>query len=126
MPLKPAKAGGIPFVFDQEEIAEFFDEKGRFHLKRLRDKQAEKALQVALLDHGVVTRYSEQVYEYAKPIRFSLVKARRTHWGYYLMTIEYVYEGVHWQQLFRFERNSGGGLSGILYFNSSRRRKVAK
>lgn len=132
VPRKPMDPIGIPLIFTPDEVAECFDQKGggflksRFHPKRLRELQAAKVLQLILrTEHNTNARSLEELREYATVEHFSLVKARRTHWGYYLMKVEYVYEGMRWEQVFRFERNSGGGLSGTLYFNS-RRRMVAK
>lgn len=132
MPQKPLDTVGIPLVFTPEEVAGCFDQKGggflksRFHPKRLRELQAEKALQVALrVAHSVSVQSHEDVHRYATLTHFSLTKARRTHWGYYLLAIQYVYQGTKWEQVFRFERDSRGGLSGRVYFNS-RRRMVAK
>ncbi len=124
-------APGIPFVFTPSEVAECFDEgngflKQRFRQQKLRALQKMKALQTTLLlGHNLKIADPEEASRYATVTHFSLVKARRTHWGYYLMTLEYVYQGTNWQQVFRFERDSRGGLSGTLYFNS-RRRMVAK
>lgn len=116
-------------AFSKEEIESFFEDKGfsrRFHLGRLRQRQLEKALQVILLDcHSIATKYPEEVHRYVEHAHLSMVKARRAHWGYYVLTVRYAYQGEAWEHVFRFERNTGGGLSGILYFNS-RRRMVAK
>ncbi len=116
-------------AFSKEEIASFFEDKDfsrRFHLGRLRRRQLEKALQVILLDcHDILVKDPEEVHRYVTHTNLSIVKARRAHWGYYVLTVWYTYQGTAWEHVFRFERNTGGGLSGILYFNS-RRPKVAK
>lgn len=110
-----------PFIFTAAEVRSLFDDNGKFHLRLLRQRQAEKALQVILLEcHNIGTVEPEEVHRYVTLDRFSLVKARRTHWGYYLLTLEYTYEGKKWKHVFRFERNTIGGLSGTLYFNSRR------
>ncbi len=121
--LKPSPdMSGVPFVFTADEIQEFFDEKGRFQLKKLRQRQAEKAMQVVLFGyHSLMTKRPEEVHEHARLKHFSLVKARHVRRGYYLMTVEYVRGGKMWRHIFRFVRHTNGGLSGTLYFNSRRR-----
>jgi hypothetical protein len=127
MDTKAVPGGGShPFIFTPAEVRSFFDDKGRFRLKALRARQAEKALQVILLEcHNIGTVSPEEVHQYVTLNHFSLAKARRTHWGYYLLTVDYAYRGTKWRHVFRFERNTSGGLSGTLYFNS-RRLLVAK
>lgn len=112
---------GMPFVLTEGEVQSLFNERNRFRLGELRRKWAEKALQVVLgTCHGIAVRRSDEVYQHATLIRFSMVKARRTYWGYYLLTVEYSYRGAVWQHVFRFERNSDKGLNGTLYSNSRR------
>ena len=108
--------------FSQEELLSFFDERGRFQSRVLRARVAEKELQVVLLNcHSIVANQPEEVHRHVELKRFSMVKARRVTWGYYLLTGEYVYRGVTWRHVFRFERSTRGGLCGTLYFNSRRR-----
>ncbi len=122
----PFDAAGVPIIFTGYEIAELFDKKGHFRLGELRKRQAEKALQLILSDcHDVAVKWPEDVHHHVTLVDFSLVKARRTRWGYYLMTIVYRYQEFAWKHVFRFVRSSNGGLGGHLYFNS-RRRIVAK
>lgn len=120
--IPPPDMVGCPLIFTGYEVAELFDEKGRFRLGALRERQAEKALQIILSDyHDVAAKWPDEVHRHVTPISFSLVKARRTRWGYYLMTIVYRYREVTWKHVFRFVRSSNGGLGGHLYFNSRRR-----
>lgn len=110
------------FDFTEGEIRSMFDDRGKFHLGDLRRLQAEKALQIVLFDcHNIVTKRPEEVRQHVMISYFSLVKSRLVRWGYYLLTIEYVYQGTGWQHVFRFVRSSNGGLNGHLYFNSRRR-----
>lgn len=118
----PPDRVGAPFVFSGYELEELFDKRGRFRLRALRKRQEEKALQILLVGyHGIMVDGLEEVYQHVTPVSFSLVKARRTHWGYYYMTLVYRYQGTTWRHVFRFERSVNGGLSGRLYFNSRRR-----
>lgn len=122
MTLKPSPVTmGAPLVFSGYEIEECYDKRGRFRLGKLRKRQEEKVLQVSLLwHHGIATARPEDVHRYVTPVDFSIVKARRVQWGYYLMTVTYRYEGALYTRAFRFVRNSTGGLSGLLYPNPQR------
>ena len=121
----PPDMTGIPFTFTGYEIAECYDHRGKFRLGELRRQQNEKGLQVILSGHhGIATKWPEEVYTHVTPLSFSLIKARRMHPPCYLMTIEYRCQGVTWQHVFRFERNTNGGVSGRLYTHA--RRPIAK
>lgn len=118
LPKMPSTVAGAPFVFSGYEIEECYDKRGKFHLGQLRKRQEEKVLQASLLmRHGIVLENLEEVRRHVTPISFSVVKARRARWGYYLMTVTYRYKGVVYTQVFRFVRNQSGGLSGCLYPN---------
>jgi hypothetical protein len=115
----PLTMAGVPLVFSGYEVEECYDQRGRFRLGKLRKRQEEKVLQASLLvHHGITTAGPEEVYRYVTPLHpISIVKARRAHWGYYLMTVTYRYRGVAYARTFRFVRSSRGGLSGHLYPN---------
>lgn len=117
--LKPSPAvTGVPFLFSGYEIEACFDKRSRFRLGKLRTLQEEKVLQASLLvHHGIATTDPGDVHQFVTPVHFSVVKSRLAYWGYYLMTVTYRYEGRLYTQVFRFMRDSRGGLSGRLYPN---------
>ncbi len=99
---------GVPITFAPEELSECFGPHGRFRKEKLRQKQAEKVLQVILRHtHGIVVSHSKDVHKYAELKRFQIARRRGAHWGYHLMTLSYELGGRHLKETFRFLRDSG-------------------
>lgn len=113
---------GFPLVFTGYELAECRDSKKGFRLGRLRQLQLEKSLQIILREyHGIATSWPYEVYHHAEVLReLSLVKMRRVHPVRYLMTIRYRCQKKIWEHVFRYERNTKGGISvsGQLFTHS--------
>ncbi len=103
----PLELFGFPIIFTGYELDECRDQKG-FRLSRLRRFQLEKSLQVTLCEyHGIAIRYLDEVYQHVEVISdLSLVKMKRVHPVWYLMTIKYRYQKKAWEHVFRYERRS--------------------